>query len=208
MARYAEAVCKLCRREGQKLFLKGERCYGEKCGVVKKAYAPGQHGKGRKKNSEYGLQLRAKQSTRRFYGILENQFRKYYELAEKKKGKSGEILLALIESRFDNIIYRLGFASSRTQARQMVLHGHFFINNSKVNIPSCLLKPSDIVSLSEKSKSNSNIKDIISSNESRPVPRWLEVDRERLEGKMLAIPEREDIDFEVEETLIVELYSK
>ncbi|MDR1467158.1 MAG: 30S ribosomal protein S4 [Oscillospiraceae bacterium] len=208
MARYTGAVCRLCRREGQKLFLKGERCYSAKCGVIKRAYAPGQHGRGRKKVSEYGLQLRAKQSTRRFYGILEGQFRKYYELAEKREGKTGEVLLALIESRLDNVVYRLGFANSRAQARQLVLHGHFLVNDKRVNIPSYLTKPSDGISLKEKSKANSILKAIVETNASRPTPKWLEINREGFQGKVVSLPQRDDIEFEVEETLIVELYSK
>ncbi|MDR0405133.1 MAG: 30S ribosomal protein S4 [Oscillospiraceae bacterium] len=208
MARYTGAVCRLCRREGQKLFLKGERCYTGKCGVIKRAYAPGQHGRGRKKVSEYGLQLRAKQSTKRFYGILENQFRKYYELAEKIEGKTGEVLLALIESRLDNVVYRLGFANSRAQARQLVLHGHFSVNDIRVNIPSYLTKSSDVILFREKSRSNAGLKAIVEANASRPIPKWLEVNRDNFQAKVLSFPEREDIDFEVEETLIVELYSK
>jgi small subunit ribosomal protein S4 len=210
MARYTGAVCRICRREGQKLFLKGERCYSGKCGVSRKSYAPGQHGQqsGRKKLSEYGLQLRAKQSTRRCYGILENQFKHYYELAEKKEGKTGEVLLALLESRLDNVIYRLGFANSRAEARQLVVHGHFLLNSKRVNIPSYLTKPGDIITVKEKSKTSPKIKSIIEINASHPVPKWLEVNREILEGKIISVPTREDIDLAVEETLIVELYSK
>jgi small subunit ribosomal protein S4 len=209
MARYVGAVCRLCRREGQKLFLKGARCYTGKCGVTKKAYAPGQRGRnvGRRKTSEYGLQLRAKQSTRRFYGILENQFRKYYELAEKKKGKTGEVLLGLIELRLDNVVYRLGFASSRSQARQLVLHGHFLVNSSRVNIPSYSVKPGDVVSVCEKSRKKEIMNNLIEFNSSRTSPGWLEFG-EKFEGKVVSFPKRSEVDFDVQETLIVELYSK
>ncbi|MDR1253918.1 MAG: 30S ribosomal protein S4 [Oscillospiraceae bacterium] len=210
MARYTGATCRLCRREGKKLFLKGERCYTEKCGVVRRAYVPGQHGQqgGRKKFSEYGLQLRAKQSARRYYGILEGQFRHYYELARKKEGKTGDALLAILESRLDNVVYRLGFANSRAQARQLVVHGHFSVNQKKVDIPSYLTKPGETVAIVEKSKNNPQMKSIVEANASHPVPKWMEVNREGFEGKILSLPEREDIDLEVEETLIVELYSK
>lgn len=208
MARYTGAVCRLCRREGQKLFLKGERCYTDKCSVGRRSYAPGEHGQGRKKLSEYGLQLRAKQTTRRFYGILESQFRHYYELAEKREGKTGEQLLSIIETRLDNVVYRLGFATSRPEARQLVVHNHFSVNGRKVNIPSYLVKPGDVIFVNEKSRNSEKIKQVIAVNGSRPVPKWLEVNRENLEGKVLEMPKREDIDLTVEETLIVELYSK
>lgn len=208
MARYTGAVCRLCRREGQKLFLKGERCYTDKCSVGRRSYAPGQHGQGRKKLSEYGIQLRAKQATRRYYGILEGQFRHYYELAEKKEGKTGEQLLSIIETRLDNVIYRLGFATSRPEARQLVLHNHFLVNGRKVNIPSFLVKPGDVITITEKSRNSEKIKHVLEINASRFVPKWLEVNRETLEGKIVDLPTREDIDLAVEETLIVELYSK
>ena len=209
MARYTGAVCRLCRREGKKLFLKGERCYSGKCAIARRSYAPGQHGQSRKKSSEYGLQLRAKQQARRYYGVLENQFRHYFELAEKvKEGKTGENLLAILESRLDNVIYRLGWASSRAEARQLVVHKHFSINGKKVNIPSFLVKTGDVININEKSHSCIKIKSVLESNGSRPVPKWLEVSNEKLEAKMVAMPSREDIDLDVEETLIVELYSK
>lgn len=208
MARYKGAVCRLCRREGQKLFLKGERCYTDKCSVGRRSYAPGQHGQGRKKVSEYGLQLRAKQATRRYYGVLERQFRHYYDLAQKREGKVGEQLLVVLESRLDNIVYRLGFANSRPEARQLVVHNHFLVNGKKVNIPSYLVKPGDVISISEKKRQNDKMKAILEANQSRPVPMWLEVNREQYEGKVLRYPTREDIDLNVEETLIVELYSK
>ena len=209
MARYTGAVCRLCRREGKKLFLKGERCYSGKCAIARRSYAPGQHGQSRKKSSEYGLQLRAKQQARRYYGVLENQFRHYFELAEKvKEGKTGENLLAILESRFDNVIYRLGWASSRAEARQLIVHKHFSINGKNVNIPSFLVKTGDVININEKSHSCIKIKSVLESNGSRPVPKWLEVSNEKLEAKMVAMPSREDIDLDVEETLIVELYSK
>ena len=209
MARYTNAVCRLCRREGQKLFLKGDRCYTGKCAVAKRAYAPGQHGQGRKKISEYGLQLRAKQKTKRYYGVLENQFRHYYELAEKvKEGKTGENLLAILESRLDNVVYRLGWASSRAEARQLVVHGHFLINGHRVDIPSYLTRAGEQLSICEKSRSSEKFKNVLESNGSRPVPKWLEKCAEGTEAKVSGVAAREDIDLEVEETLIVELYSK
>ncbi len=208
MARYTGAVCRLCRREGQKLFLKGERCYSDKCSVSRRSYAPGQHGQLRKKPSEYGLQLRAKQMTRRYYGVLESQFRHYYELAEKREGKTGEALLSILESRLDNVVYRLGWANSRAEARQLVVHGHFQVNGRRVDIPSYLTKPGEVISICEKSRSNEKIKSILEANASRPVPKWLESNNDSLEAKVVAVPEREDIDLAVQETLIVELYSK
>ena len=208
MARYTGPVCRLCRREGQKLYLKGERCYTDKCSVGRRSYAPGQHGQGSKKVSEYGLQLRAKQATRRYYGVLEGQFRHYYELAEKREGKTGEQLLAILETRLDNVIYRLGFASSRPEARQLVLHNHFSVNGKKVNIPSYLVNVGDVITINEKSRNSSKIKAVIEANASHPTPKWLEVNREQMQGKVIAEPTREDIDLAVEETLIVELYSK
>ena len=208
MARYTGAVCRLCRREGQTLFLKGERCYTDKCSVVRRNYAPGQHGQGRKKNSEYGIQLRAKQMTRRYYGVLESQFRHYYDLAEKREGKTGEALLSILETRLDNVVYRLGWASSRPEARQLVVHGHFQINGKRVDIPSYLTKPGETISICEKSRNSAKIKAVLETNSSRPIPKWLEINREALEAKVLSTPTREDIDLAVEETLIVELYSK
>jgi small subunit ribosomal protein S4 len=208
MARYTEAVCKLCRREGQKLFLKGERCYTDKCGVTRRAYAPGQHGQSRKKTSEYGLQLRAKQKARRFYGVLESQFSRYFEMAEKKTGMSGENLLRILESRLDNVVYRLGFASSHAEARQLVNHGHLLVNGKKVDIPSYLVKPGEVITFREKSRNNEKVKSIIEANAYRPVPKWLDIDRGILQATVLSLPNREDIDLNVEEHLIVELYSK
>ncbi len=208
MARYTESVCKQCRREGQKLFLKGARCYTEKCAVGRRAYAPGQHGQGRKKTSEYGLQMRAKQMTRRYYGVLESQFRKYYDTAAKKRGKTGEEMLILLERRLDNVIFRLGWADSRPQARQMVTHGHIAVNGKRVDIPSFLVKAGDMVSMMENSRKKDSFKAIVEANAARPVPKWLESDHEKVEGKVIAMPTREEIDLPVDETLIVEYYSK
>ena len=208
MARYTGASCRLCRREGQKLFLKGERCYSDKCAIARRQYAPGQHGQNRKKVSEYGLQLREKQKAKRYYGVLESQFAKYFEMADRKAGVTGENLLAILESRFDNIIYRLGFADSRKEARQLVLHNHFTVNGKKVNIPSMLLKAGDVIAVSEGSKTNEKIKAIIEANSARPVPKWLDSDRNTMTGRYVELPKREDIDLEIAEHLIVELYSK
>lgn len=209
MARYTGAVCRLCRREGQKLFLKGERCYTGKCAFARRSYAPGQHGQGRKKSSEYGLQLRAKQKARRYYGVLEGQFVDYFDMATKmKEGKKGENLLSILESRLDNVIYRLGWANSRAEARQLIVHEHFTLNGKKVSIPSLLVRTGDTLGISEKSAKSAKFKSILETNGSRPVPKWLEVNNEALSAKKLAMPAREDIDLDVEETLIVELYSK
>lgn len=208
MARYTGSVCRLCRREGTKLFLKGERCYTKKCSVDRRAYAPGQHGQGRKKVSEYGKQLRTKQFAKRYYGVLEVQFRHYFEMAEKMPGVTGENLLSLLESRLDNVIYRLGLASSRAEARQFVLHGHYTVNGRKVNIPSFMTKVGQVISVQESARQNEKIKSIFEANSARPVPKWLEINRETLEAKVVAVPTREDIDLPIEETLIVELYSK
>ena len=208
MARYTGAVCRLCRREGQKLFLKGERCYSEKCSVGLRGYAPGQHGQGRKKSSEYGMQLRAKQTARRFYGVQENQFHHYFEIAERKQGITGDNLLRILESRLDNVVYRVGFASSRAEARQLVGHGHFEVNGSRVDIASYLLKAGDVVSICEKSRSSEKIKAVVEANGARPVPEWIDVDREKLTAKVIALPTREQIEAPVDEQLIVEYYSK
>ena len=208
MARYTGAVCRLCRREGQKLFLKGERCYSEKCSVALRGYAPGQHGQGRKKSSEYGLQLRAKQTARRFYGVQENQFHHYFEIAERKQGITGDNLLRILESRLDNVVYRVGFASSRAEARQLVGHGHFEVNGKRVDIASYLLKAGDVVSICEKSRSSEKIKDVVEANSARPVPQWIDVNRDQLTAKVIALPTRDQIEAPVEEQLIVEFYSK
>jgi small subunit ribosomal protein S4 len=210
MARYTGASCKLCRAEGQKLFLKGARCYSVKCAISRHSYGPGQHGKGRKKVSEYGRQLRAKQKARRYYGILERQFRHYFDLAGRiRSGKIGENMLAIIESRLDNVIYRLGWGSSRAQARQFLLHGHFAVNGKNVNIPSYLTSVGDTISFSTRGIASEMLKDMLASNSLRTVPKWLEfTNNEHSNAKILSKAERVDIDLEVSETLIVELYSK
>ena len=190
------------------LFLKGERCYTDKCAVSRRASAPGQHGKGKKKLSEYGLQLRAKQKARRYYGVLESQFEKYFDIATRKQGMAGENLLKILESRFDNIVYRAGLANSRKEARQLVRHNHFVINGKKANIPSILLKQGDVIEVVQKSRDLDKIKGIIESNKSRVVPKWLDVNVENFTIKVAGSPNREDIDINIEEHLIVELYSK
>lgn len=208
MARYTGAVCRLCRREGQKLFLKGDRCYTDKCSVERRAYAPGMHGNARnKKMSEYGMQLREKQKAKRYYGVLESQFRSYFEIANAKTGMTGENLLSILESRLDNVAYRLGFAMSRAEARQLVGHGHFTINGKKVDIPSYLVKPGEVIELKEDSRSNDKFKGCLEANASRVIPKWLEIDKNHV-AKVIAEPAREDIDLPIQEHLIVELYSK
>ena len=208
MARYTGADCRLCRREGIKLFLKGERCYTDKCGVERRPYPPGQAGKKRPRDSEYRVQLREKQRTKRMYGLLEKQFRGYYELASRQKGITGENLLRLLESRLDNVVYRLGFAKSRDEARQIVRHGHVTVGGRRVNIPSYRVRPGDTVAVAPQSKDLLLIKTAIIASEKIEVPGWLEVDIEKLSGKVLSLPEREQIDAPVREQLIVELYSK
>ena len=208
MARYTGAVCKLCRREGKKLFLKGDRCYTGKCSLERRCYAPGQHGQSRKKNSEYGLQLRAKQTAKRYYGIQEGQFHKYFLMAERRQGQAGENLLRICESRLDNAIYLLGWASSRAEARQLVNHGHYEVNGKKVDIPSYLLKAGDVISIKEKSRDSEKIKAVLEANAARPVPEWLVKNADAFEGKVANLPTREQIEVPVEEHLIVELYSK
>ena len=208
MARYKDEQCRICRREGQKLFLKGSRCYTDKCSISRRKYAPGQNGQKRKKLSEYGTQLREKQKTKSFYGVGEKQFRKYFDIASNTKGKTGEVLLQLLESRLDNVVYRLGFGSSRAQARMLVTHGAFEVNGKKVDIASYLVKPGDVIAVREIRKDNGTIKNNIEENASRPVPEWLEKDAEKLSGKVVRLAAREDIDLPVEEHLIVELYSK
>ena len=208
MARYTEAVCRQCRREGQKLFLKGDRCYTQKCAIDCRSYAPGQHGQGRSKTSEYGSQLREKQKAKRYYGVLESQFHDYFEMANKKSGMTGENLLSILETRLDNVVYRLGFAMSRAEARQLVSHGHFTVNGRKVNIPSFLVKPGMVITLKDSSKSLEKIKANVEANASRPAPKWLDYDAANLIAKVVALPARDDIDLPVEEHLIVELYSK
>ena len=208
MSRYKDEQCRICRREGQKLFLKGERCYSDKCSISRRNYAPGQNGQKKAKLSESGTQLREKQKTKSFYGVGEKQFRKYFDMASKTSGKTGEVLLQLLESRLDNVVYRLGFASSRTQARMLVTHGAFDVNGKKVNIPSYIIKAGDVISVREIKKDNGTIKHALEVNASRPVPTWLEKDAEKLSGKVVRLAGREDIDLPVEEHLIVELYSK
>ena len=207
MARYTEAVCRMCRREGQKLFLKGDRCY-TKCALENRSYPPGQHGQGRSKSSEYGQQLREQQKAKRYYGVLESQFRSYYEMAERRQGKTGENLLSILECRLDNVVYRLGFAMSRAEARQMVSHGHFTVNGRKVNIPSYQVKPGMVITLKESSRGLEKIKANIEANSSRPAPKWLEYDANNQIAKVVGVPARDDIDLPIEEHLIVELYSK
>ena len=208
MARYTGAVCRLCRREGKKLFLKGDRCYSEKCSLNQRSYAPGQHGQGRKKSSEYGLQLRAKQTARRFYGVQEGQFRHYFEVAERKQGITGDNLLRILESRLDNVVYRAGFASSRAEARQLVGHGHFEVNGHRVDIASYLLKAGDEVSVCEKARSFEKMKAVVEANGARPVAEWLSADHENMTVKVVALPERDQIEAPVDEQLIVEYYSR
>ncbi|RPJ09511.1 MAG: 30S ribosomal protein S4 [Deltaproteobacteria bacterium] len=208
MARYTQSVCRLCRRENLKLFLKGERCYTEKCAVDRRNYAPGQHGQSRKKVSDYGAQLREKQKVRRIYGLLENQFRTTFKKADQQKGITGENLLMFLERRLDNIVYRLGFANSRNEARQLVLHSHFAVNQTKVNIPSFLVKPGDVIALREKSKKVVRILEALEGVARRGVPQWLELDKDQLKGQVKALPVREDITIPIQEKLIVELYSK
>jgi len=208
MARYTGAVCKLCRREGKKLFLKGERCYTGKCSIERRSYAPGQHGQSRKKNSEYGMQLRAKQQARRYYGIQENQFHKYFLMAERKQGVTGENLLRICESRLDNVVYLLGWASSRAEARQLVTHGHFKVNGQKTDIPSYLLKAGDKLTIKNASRDSEKIKAVLEANSARPVPQWLEANNDAYEAKVVNLPDRDQIAAPVEEHLIVEFYSK
>jgi small subunit ribosomal protein S4 len=206
MSRYTDANCKLCRREGQKLFLKGERCYSAKCALEKRNYAPGQHGQARKKQSDYGNQLREKQKAKRFYGVQETQFRNMFDKAAKKSGKTGENLLIMLETRLDNVVFRLGFAASRKEARQLVTHGHFTINGKKANIPSMEVKAGDVIAVKSRSQQSPKFKEI--RDMQITVPQWMDVDVNKLEGKILALPTREQIDTPIAEHLIVELYSK
>ena len=206
MSRYTDANCKLCRREGQKLFLKGERCYSSKCAIERRNYAPGQHGQARKKQSDYGNQLREKQKAKRFYGMQETQFRNLFEKAAKRQGKTGENLLILLETRLDNAVFRLGFAASRKEARQLVTHGHFTVNGKKADIPSMELKAGDVIAVKEKSQKSPKFKEI--KEMSITVPAWMEVNIDKLEGKIVAMPRREEIDTPIADHLIVELYSK
>jgi len=206
MGRYLGPSCRLCRREGMKLYLKGDKCYTDKCPVARRGYAPGQHGQEKKKLTNYGMQLREKQKLKRYYGLLERQFERLYEEAERMKGITGENLLQLLERRLDNVVYRLGFAVSRRQARQLVSHGHIEVNGKKVDIPSFLVKPGDVISVREKSRSMELIKNNLEV--SRNVPDWLELNKDAFEGRVVSLPRREHIDLPIQEHLIVELYSK
>ena len=209
MARYTGAVCRLCRREGMKLFLKGERCYTEKCAIEKRNLPPGQHGKARRaKLAGYGLQLREKQKVKRIYGVLENQFRRYFERAERQRGITGETLLQLLERRLDNVVYRLGLSTSRPQARQLVRHGHFLVNGKKVDIPSFTVKAGDVVSVRGSSAKSAAIAHAMEEVKGRGIPEWLAFDAEKLSGRVVSLPTREQINLPVQEQLIVELYSK
>jgi small subunit ribosomal protein S4 len=208
LARYTEAVCRICRRENTKLFLKGDRCYANKCAFERRSHAPGQHGGRRGKLSDYGTQLREKQKVKRTYGLLEKQFRSLFDQAVRQKGVTGANLLILLERRLDNIVYRLGFASSRNQARQLVTHGHFLVNDHKVDIPSYLVKGGDSVTLREKSRQNLNVQQSLETVARRGTPRWLELDKAAFSGRVKELPLREDLTMTVSEQLIVELYSK
>ena len=212
MSKYIGPVCKLCRREGEKLFLKGEKCFTPKCPMERKPYPPGEHGRaarfGRSRASDYAKQLRAKQRARRIYGVLERQFRRYYEMALQKRGLTGLYLLQLLESRLDNVIYRLGFASSRREARLLVTHGHFTVNGRRTDVPSMLLRPGDVVAVREGSRKRKYFKELRDYAEKRSVPAWLERDLDNLSGKVLRLPERGEIDTNINEQLIVEFYSR
>ena len=208
MARYTGPSCKLCRREGKKLFLKGDRCLTSKCAVERRATVPGQHGAGRKTVKEYGMQLREKQTARRYYGVQEKQFKKYYVAADKQSGVAGENLLSLLERRYDNVVYRMGLAASRKEARQLIRHGHFTLNGKKADIPSIILKVGDTVSVKEKSRSSEKFKELQEQMAAVIAPKWLDVDVDDFSAKMIMIPERADVDFPFQEQLIIELYSK
>ena len=208
MARYTGPKCRLCRREGTKLFLRGDRCYTDKCAYERRPYAPGDHGRRRKKSSDYEIQLREKQKVKRLYGVLETQFRRYFEIAEAKKGVTGTNLLRLLELRLDNVVYRLGFANSRNQARQLVRHGHFMVNGRKVDIPSYQVRVNDVIEVKEKSRKLPVIQEAQEVVARRGIPSWLELDADNYRGVVKALPEREDITFPINENLIVELYSK
>jgi small subunit ribosomal protein S4 len=208
LARYTDSVCRLCRREGLKLFLKGERCYTDKCAIERRNYPPGQHGQGRPKFSEYAVQLREKQKVKRMYGVLERQFRRYFEMSERARGITGETLLQLLERRLDNMVYRMGFATSRSEGRQLVRHGHFAINGRKVNVPSALLKPGDVVTVREKSRKVTRIVEALAQAEHRGAPEWLEVDRDQFSARVKALPLRAELTMPINEKLIIELYSK
>lgn len=208
MARYTGPSCKLCRREGKKLFLKGDRCLTDKCALSRRATVPGQHGAGRKSVKEYGQHLREKQTARRYYGVQEKQFKKYYVAADKQEGIAGENLLSLLERRFDNVVYRMGLAVSRKEARQLVRHAHFTLNGKKADIPSIILKVGDVVALKEKSRSSEKFKALIEELATVNTPKWLDVDTNAVSAKVVAIPQRDDVDFDFNEQLIIEFYSK
>lgn len=208
MARYIESGCRLCRRENLKLYLKGDRCYSDKCAFERRSYPPGQHGQGRSKFSSYGVQLREKQKVKRMYGLVEKQFRNFFAKAERQKGITGTNLLILLERRLDNMVYRLGFANSRNEARQLVQHNHFNVNGRKVNIPSYLVKIGDVIELREKSRKSAKINDSLEGVARRGIPSWLELDKEHYRGRISALPSREDLTMPIKEQLIVELYSK
>ena len=208
MARYTDSVCRQCRREGLKLFLKGERCYTDKCAIERRNYPPGEHGQGRHKFSEYALQLREKQKVKRMYGLLEGQFRKYFHMAARDKGVTGEVLLQFLERRLDNMVYRMGFSTSRAEARQMVRHGHIQVNGRKVDIPSALLKIGDVVTVREKSRKITRIQEALAQAVHRGAPDWLEVQAEAFSGRVKLLPQREELTMPINEQLIVELYSK
>jgi len=208
MARYTGPVCRLCRREGKKLFLKGERCLTGKCALDRRSTAPGQHGAANKKMREYGIQMREKQATKRYYGVLESQFANYYEEANRKEGMTGENLICLLERRLDNVVYRMGFASSHKEARQLVLHGHFTLNGKKVNIPSLIVKAGDVIAVKESSRDSVKFKALAESAATANAPKWLEVKADDMRATVLNLPAREDVDFDFNEQLIVEFYSK
>ena len=208
MARYTGPVCRLCRREGTKLFLKGDRCTSGKCALDRRSTVPGQHGVANKKMKEYGVQLREKQKTRRYYGVLEKQFVNYFEEADRTEGMTGENLLKLLERRLDNVVYRMGMASSRNEARQLVLHEHFSVNGKRVNVPSIIVRVGDVVKVMDNFKGSAKCKELVEAMPTKIAPKWLEVDKENISAKVIAMPERDDIDFPFDEQLIVELYSK
>lgn len=208
MARYRGSVCRLCRREGVKLFLKGERCFGTKCAIERRGYAPGQHGQRQRKVSDYGVRLREKQKVKRIYGMMECQFKNTFHNANRKQGVTGEILLQYLERRLDNVIFRFGFATSRQQARQLVTHGHVTVNGRRVDIPSFQVREEDLVQIKEKSSLRETVKEAVSVAEHRGMPGWLQLDKEKLSGKIVGLPAREDTQYPIKEQLIVELYSK
>ncbi len=208
MAKYTGPACRQCRREGVKLFAKGERCFTEKCAMNRRTGAPGQHGAARKKVSEYGLQLREVQKTKRYYGIPEKQFRNYYKIADRKEGMTGENMLTLIERRFDNVVFRMGMGESRRDARQLVTHGHFLVNGKKANIPSMILRAGDVITVAETSRKSEKIKTLVENLDNRTIPAWLDVDKQNVTATITTLPKREDIDFPIEEHYIVEWYSK